>query len=157
MSDYVKFVGLLDAGPKDYENPPCEFCGEEQHALLAFGVNGYSAILQATPAVICDMREAGISPVDIWGVSPGLYEWHGYIRYRSNGEGYDPDVDYDGDIKPVTEAQWLRTQHEWTWTTDPNQCGFRGPRQCRNRQCPIHGEGGTAGIAWESNTEAQDD
>jgi hypothetical protein len=102
MSDYVKFVGLLDAGPKDYENPPCEFCGtthhEEQHALLAFGVNGYSAILQATPAVICDMREAGISPVDIWGVSPGLYEWHGYIRYRSNGEGYDPDVDYDGDI-----------------------------------------------------------
>lgn len=116
---FVPFESIIRHVAK--EQPDCEFCGsdhrEPQRAVVAFGVNGHGCLLEATPGLVCDMKEAGLSPVDVWGQPDGVWIWEGHIVYgsRYSFDYCSGDVEYLGEWTKAKTGQYLETQDEWVW------------------------------------------
>ena len=113
----------IDLGPGD---PTCSRCDDPdphglQRAIVAFGCigrgrkSGNATVVYATPHLICDFAEGGIDAGDVWGSATddpdnGIQVWEGRIVYTTtpstpNGPA-EFDVDYDGDWREPTEAEW---------------------------------------------------
>jgi hypothetical protein len=105
----------------------CSLCGEtdtnaKYRVLVAFSrLNRNACVVAADKHFLCDSSEAGIDAGDIWesgkhGVPDhGLWVWVGRIVYTTTPNTPDGpsefDVDYIGEWREPTAAEWLAIMH----------------------------------------------
>ena len=117
MTNDLEPEGLFAYGPTD--PGCCPLCksnhGSIQRAIVAFSNHGVQAVLVvSTPALRCDLAEAGIDAGDVWEVKKrpdhGLWVWTGKIVVFCYGgtpdSGEDWDVEYRGEWTPLTDEDW---------------------------------------------------
>ena len=107
------FNAAAELPDRDDEDARCQCGGDHygpQWAIVAIGLMG-AAVVACSPALACDMREAGIDADDMWGFDESdkgtVLAWDGKIVVSAwdGPDGRDFDVDYEGTFRRLTEIE----------------------------------------------------